>query len=105
MLVVFGTSTCGDIIGNLQGFMREQLGPCQLDECQGTTNLADTFYGALQQAAAMPLDDESLKIGLSFFNGREQLFADQAQSSRSSHHGALRLLRQYNFANATLDGG
>ncbi|MDR6676494.1 hypothetical protein [Pseudomonas oryzihabitans] len=101
---MFRTSARRNVVGNLQGFVRQELGPCQLDECQGTTNLADTFDSTLQQAAAMPLDDESFKIGFSFLYGREQLFANQAQSSRSSHHGALRLLRQYNFANVTLDG-
>ncbi|WP_237140595.1 hypothetical protein [Pseudomonas oryzihabitans] len=102
MFVVFGTSAGGDVIGNLQRFVGEQLGTRQFDERQGASNLADTLDRALQQTAAVPLDNETFKMGLSFLDGREQLFADQAQSSRSGHHGALRLLRQYNLANATL---
>ena len=99
---MLGTGAGRDVVGNLQRLMGEQLGACQLDQRQGAANLADTLDRALQQAAAVPLDDESFKMGFSFLYGREQLFADQAQSSCSGHHSALRLLRHYNLANAIL---
>ncbi|MDH4762998.1 MULTISPECIES: hypothetical protein [Pseudomonas] len=102
MLVMFGTGAGRNVVGDLQRLMGEQLGASQLYQREGATNLADALDRALQQAAAVPFDNESLEMGFSFLDGREQLFADQAQSSCSGHHGALRLLRHYNLANAIL---